>query len=95
MVRKLLLANVWCLSLHLPGCENAQLVSALSDEDSGTSNLLNGLFQLPEDYVEAAFGNQAIDVNKTAAFIPPIAHNGAAGSFECMRRCGLNVTQYL
>ena len=78
-----------------PGCSNAQLVSALSDEDSGTSNLLNGLFQLPEDFVAAAFGNTGLNVNKTASALPPIAHNGAAGSLECMQRCGMNVTQYL
>ena len=80
---------------HLLGCENAQLVSALSDEDSGTSNLLNNLFKLPEEYVGAAFGNQGIDVNKTASSIPAIAYNGAAGSLECMQRCRMNVTQYL
>jgi hypothetical protein len=79
----------------MAACENAQLVSALSDEDSGTSNILNNLFQFPEDFVFAAFGNQGIDVNKTASAIPPLAHNGAPGSLECMQRCKMNVTGYL
>ena len=75
------------------GCENAQLVSALSDEDSGTSNILNGLFQLPEEFVYAAFGSpEGLDVNETASGIPAIGKNGIKGSVECRRRCKLDVS---
>lgn len=70
-------------------CEPAQLVSALSDEDSGTTNLLNNLFRLPEDFVQAAFGNKDLDVNETSSRVPAIGNNGVMGSYECMVRCNM------
>ena len=72
-----------------PRCEPAQLVSALSDEDQGTSTLLNNLFRLPPEFVQAAFGNPGLDVNATAQSIPPIASNGILGSYECRKACGI------
>ena len=41
----------------LLGCGNATLVSALNSDDSGTDNILNGIYSLPLDIVMAAFGN--------------------------------------
>jgi hypothetical protein len=55
---------------------------------------LNGLFQLPEDFVEAAFGNKGkVDVNGTAQDIPPVRNNGAMGSAECIRKCNMSAPQ--
>ena len=65
-------------------------MSALSDEDQGTTTLLNNLFKLPTDFVEAAFGNVGLDVNKTAAAIPPIGNNGISGTLECLKACSIS-----
>ena len=70
-------------------CEPAQLVTALSDEDQGTTNLLNNLFQLPPEFVGAAFGDAGLDVNGTAAKIPPVGNNGVPGSAACRKRCNM------
>ena len=40
-----------------PDCRNATLIPALNSEDSGTYNILNGLFTLPFDIIQAAYGN--------------------------------------
>ena len=74
-------------------CKPAQLVSALSNEDSGTTNLLNNLFRLPEDLVRAAFGSKDLDVNETGSAVPPIGFNGVPGAYECYQRC--NLTEHL
>lgn len=73
------------------GCEKAKLVSALSDGVSGTSNILAGIFQFPEEFTVAAFGsNPNLGVNETASGMPPIAYNGMPGVLECRQRCSLN-----
>ncbi len=73
------------------GCEPSQAVSALSDEDQGTTNLLNNLFQLPPSMVQAAFGSTGMDINGTAKAIPPEGTTGIVGPLECYKRC--NITQ--
>lgn len=70
-----------------PGCTNATLISALNSEDTGTTNLLNALFQLPGGMVDAAFG-----ANGTASYggsVPAIGSGSAMGSAECRAKCGL------
>ncbi|KAK8206790.1 hypothetical protein M8818_004624 [Zalaria obscura] len=79
-------------SVHMmynTGCENAQLVSALSSEDSGTSNLGAMLFAngLPIDEVAAALGNQGIPTNSTAGNLPPVGTGANYGTQACLARC--------
>lgn len=71
-----------------PGCENAQLVSALSSEDQGTVNILNNLFNIPDaDLINAAFGNQGFDANDTASGIPSIGTGSDNGPESCRAKC--------
>ena len=71
------------------GCGNAQLVSALNSEDTGTLNYLNSLYQLPHDNIRAAFGNNGLDVESLGKHIPEVGSGSIMGSAECMKRCGL------
>ncbi|KAI9835491.1 MAG: hypothetical protein M1837_003775 [Sclerophora amabilis] len=68
------------------GCENAQLVSALSTDDSGTQNIANALFGLPSDLVGAVLGDD-VDVNATQKVIPPVGTGSNKGPEECLARC--------
>ena len=43
------------------GCENAQLVSALSSDDAGTQNLANAFFALPSNITGTVLG---VDLNE-------------------------------
>ena len=76
------------------GCDNAQLVSALNDEDQGTTNLITTLFKIPDfDLVNAAFGYQDIDVNSTVASLPEVGTGSNYGPAACLARCkALNST---
>ena len=77
----------------MTGCTNAQLVSALNNEDQGTMNIGN-VFNLPADLVNAAFGYQDISTNETRDSIPPIGTGAGFGVKECLARCAaLNGTQ--
>ncbi|SMR56224.1 unnamed protein product [Zymoseptoria tritici ST99CH_3D1] len=71
------------------GCENAQLVSALSSEDAGTLNIgavfTNGF---PPELVNAALGG-AYASPEFAAKIPPIGTGANYGTEECRQRCGI------
>ncbi|KKY26287.1 putative spherulin-1A [Phaeomoniella chlamydospora] len=69
------------------GCENAQLVSALSSDDSGTTNLANSLFSLPSDIVGAVLGESATQLNATDAIIPAVGTGSNAGPEACLARC--------
>lgn len=71
------------------GCDNAQLVSALNSEDSGTLNHINGLTQLPLDIVNAGFGNANADFQIWGKRVPPVGTGSVMGSAECMKRCGI------
>jgi len=68
------------------GCENAQLVSALSSEDAGTHNLANALFSLPSDILGPVLGS---GVNTTAEInaIPPVGTGSNAGPESCLAMC--------
>jgi hypothetical protein len=76
----------------IPGCEPAQLVSALNSEDAGTLNHLNGLYEFPADMIAAAFGNNPdVEVSKIGKKIPDVGTGSVMGSAECMRRCGIEI----
>jgi Cupin len=76
-------------TMYNTGCTNAQLVSALNSDDSGTNNIANSLFSLPPDLLNAAFGYNNIDVNGTRNSIQPIGTGAAWGSQQCLAKCGL------
>lgn len=72
------------------GCEPAQLVSALNNEDQGTNNVGNVFTAgFPIDLVNAAWGYQNIDGAKIAAGIPSPGTGANPGSKECLAQCGL------
>ncbi|KAL3424192.1 spherulin-1A [Phlyctema vagabunda] len=78
-------------SLHTmqnTGCGNATLVSSLNSEDTGTLNILNGLWSVPHDMILAAFGHGAA-VNLTAygQSIPPPGTGSVLGSAQCLEAC--------
>lgn len=68
-------------------CTNTQLVSALNSDDSGTHNIANALFSLPNGILQAAFGYYQFDMNGTAASIPAVGTGSASGTKECLARC--------
>ena len=72
------------------GCDNAFLVSALNSDDPGTLNILNGLWQMPQDIVRAAFGNSNVNVQDMGSRVPAVSYGAALGSAECLARCGLD-----
>jgi hypothetical protein len=74
------------LLIPIPGCENAQLISALSNEDAGTNNLANALFSLPADILGPVLGT---GVNSTAEInvIPPVGTGSNAGPEACLAKC--------
>jgi hypothetical protein len=75
------------LTLHTSGCDNAQLVSALNTEDTGTLNVANSLFSMPPALLNAALGYANVDLNATAAAIPAVGTGSIRGSKECLARC--------
>lgn len=73
---------------HLPECTNAQLVSALNNEDAGTQNIIAALFHIPNpDLVNAAFGYQNVITNSSGSFIPAVGTGSNYGTKECLARC--------
>lgn len=69
------------------GCTNAQLVSALSSTDTGTSNVVNGLSMMPKDILEASFGGK--DNVPSFQNMPAVGYGAVAGTAECLKACGL------
>jgi oxalate decarboxylase/phosphoglucose isomerase-like protein (cupin superfamily) len=68
------------------GCENAQLVSALNSDDSGTTNLANAFFSLPGNITNTIIGGglnaQAIDGR-----IPSVGTGSNFGPEACIAAC--------
>ena len=68
------------------GCENAQLVSALNSDDTGTTNLANAFFSLPTNFTGPVIGSnvnyQAID-----GTIPAIGTGANYGPEQCIAAC--------
>ena len=69
------------------GCENAQLVSALSSDDAGTQNLANSFFSLPADIVGTVLGENNSTLAAAQAVIPVIGTGSNAGPEACLARC--------
>jgi hypothetical protein len=76
-------------SPQLTGCENAQLVSALDNDDAGTMNIgqvfTNGF---PFELVNAAFG-QELASEDVKSKIPPVGTGSNWGPESCLNRCGI------
>jgi quercetin dioxygenase-like cupin family protein len=70
-------------------CTNATLISALNSEDTGTQNFATALWELPDDMIQAAFGNYGAFNNISAirAKIPAIGTGSVIGSAQCVARC--------
>ncbi|TKX24222.1 cupin-like protein 1 [Elsinoe australis] len=72
------------------GCDNAQLVSALSSEDTGTMNLVNGLYQFGDedaDLVNAAFGYQNVVGKVSEGKVPAVGSGSVFGKKQCLEKC--------
>lgn len=72
------------------GCDNAQLVSALSSEDTGTMNLVNGLYQFGDedaDLVNAAFGYQNVVGKGSEGKVPAVGSGLVFGKKQCLEKC--------
>ncbi|KAJ0375864.1 hypothetical protein COL26b_005839 [Colletotrichum chrysophilum] len=76
-------------SMSNTGCGNATLISALSSEDAGTHNVANGLFDLPQSVVAAAFGGNPLSAKfvQLRRDIPAVGTGASIGSAECLKRC--------
>ncbi|KAK4497886.1 hypothetical protein PRZ48_010541 [Zasmidium cellare] len=72
-------------------CEDAILISALSNPDAGTMNL-NQVFNagIPTDELNAAFGFNNFINDNTKNGIPEIGTGANWGTDECLARCGIN-----
>ncbi|KZV98939.1 RmlC-like cupin [Exidia glandulosa HHB12029] len=69
------------------GCEPAQFVAALSDEDPGTVQIAQRFFGLPPDVVGASLGGLGVqEVAHLAGLIPD---NLIAATKDCFAHCGL------
>ncbi|KAB5532670.1 RmlC-like cupin domain-containing protein [Coniochaeta sp. 2T2.1] len=75
-------------SMQNTGCGNSTLISALNSDDTGTTNLLNALFNLPDFMVAAAFGTD--NATSFGASVPAVGTGAALGSAECRAKCGLD-----
>ncbi|OQO01828.1 hypothetical protein B0A48_12301 [Cryoendolithus antarcticus] len=80
-------------SMHMMvnnGCDNAQLVSALSSEDAGTLNIgqvfTNGF---PSTLVNAAF-SQNLASDDVKAKMTPVGTGSNWGTDECLKKCGID-----
>ncbi|KAF2025430.1 RmlC-like cupin [Setomelanomma holmii] len=80
-------------SLHVMqnnDCEPALLVSALSSDDSGTLNILPSLWTVPQDIIQAGFGNAGLNTQDLGKDIPLVGTGAIIGSEACKKRCGIN-----
>jgi hypothetical protein len=67
------------------------LLSALNSEDSGTLNILPALWQVPQDIIQAGFGDFSINTQDLGKNIPLIGTGAIIGSAECRKRCGIAI----
>lgn len=68
------------------GCENAQLISALNSDDSGTTNLANTFFSLPQNISGTVLGG-GISVSNVFGRVPPVGTGSTWGPEECIAAC--------
>ena len=68
------------------GCENAQLISALNSDDSGTTNLANAFFSLPQNISGTVIGG-GINVATVDGRVPAIGTGANWGPEACIAAC--------
>ena len=69
------------------GCENAQLVSALSSDDAGTQNLANAFFALPANITGTVLGVDLAGVAGIQGRIPGVGTGSNWGPEKCISAC--------
>jgi oxalate decarboxylase/phosphoglucose isomerase-like protein (cupin superfamily) len=68
------------------GCENAQLISALNSDDSGTTNLANAFFSLPANITNTIIGG-GLSAQDIMNRVPAIGTGANFGPDECRAAC--------
>jgi oxalate decarboxylase/phosphoglucose isomerase-like protein (cupin superfamily) len=68
------------------GCENAQLVSALNSEDTGTLNVANAFFSLPSNFTQPIVGAGA-NLQAMASSVPAVGTGSNYGPEQCIAAC--------
>ncbi|KPI44539.1 Spherulin-1A [Cyphellophora attinorum] len=68
------------------GCENAQLISALNSDDTGTMNLANAFFSLPANFTQTILGPDA-NLQALGGNVPAVGTGAAAGPEACIAAC--------
>lgn len=71
------------------GCENAQLVSALNSDDTGTMNLANAFFSLPANFTEPILGPGS-NVQAMRDHVPAVGTGSNYGPEQCIAACRAN-----
>ena len=68
------------------GCENAQLISALNSDDTGTTNLANAFFSLPSNITNPIVG-AGVNTAGIYAQVPAVGTGSAWGPEQCRAAC--------
>ncbi|KAI1608604.1 RmlC-like cupin domain-containing protein [Exophiala viscosa] len=68
------------------GCENAQLISALNSDDTGTTNLANAFFSLPQNITGTVIGG-GLNVATIDGRLPDIGTGSNYGPEACIAAC--------
>lgn len=68
------------------GCENAQLISALSSDDAGTTNLANAFFSLPSNFTQTIVGGD-VNLQTVGNHIPAVGTGSNFGPDQCRAAC--------
>ncbi|KAJ9604073.1 hypothetical protein H2200_011596 [Cladophialophora chaetospira] len=68
------------------GCENAQLVSALNSDDTGTTNLANAFFSLPGNITNTIIGG-GLNAQNILGRVPAVGTGSNYGPDECRAAC--------
>ena len=68
------------------GCENAQLISALNSDDTGTTNLANAFFSLPANITNTIIGG-GLSAQDILGRVPGVGTGSAYGPDECRAAC--------
>jgi len=68
------------------GCENAQLISALNNDDTGTLNVANAFFSLPQNISGTVLGG-GINVQNVFGQIAGPGTGASVGPEECIAAC--------
>ncbi|ETI29521.1 hypothetical protein G647_01974 [Cladophialophora carrionii CBS 160.54] len=68
------------------GCENAQLISSLNSDDSGTTNLANTFFSLPANITNTVIGG-GLSAQDIYGRVPAVGTGSSFGPNQCRAAC--------